>query len=237
MGLIELHKRRLSNKPKWYHILTTVSNNNTWCFHRFRLYTASSNTLLEARKPDGTVISRQLFRTPGYAWGGGFEMSAYFDLSSNIAKEPIQIWITGIGTSTFQQLYAVNAHAGSAVRYSGEDPNITGMTNAELRYVNMGVLKFDYDFSTSFVYIENQGLTKIDGGQSFRAKTLDISGNALPSSDIDDCMIGCDLSGGFTGNYKYSGGTNGLPTIASRAAYDALISKGWTITGTPPPTS
>ena len=229
-----------SSLPRtWYHLFSTTSSNNTWCFHRFRLYTANTDTLLEIRLADGTVLDKQLFRTPGYGWGGYFEMSAYFDLSSNTTNAEIEIWITGIPTgASFQQIYAVAAHAGSAVRYSGEDPNITGMSNAQLTYFNMGVLKFEYsDFATTNVYIENQGLTHIEGGRLFRGKTLDISGNALPSADIDDCIIGANISGGTNGYLKWSGGTNGLPTFASRAAYDSLSAKAWSLNGTAPPTS
>jgi len=215
----------------------TISSNNTWCFHRFRLYTANSITFAEARMADGTVIDRQLFSTPGYVWGGGFEASFYFDLSFNTANDPIEIWLINIPTgATFQQLYAVGAHAGLAVRYS-EDANITGMSNAQLTYLNMGLLKFTNGFSVSIVYLENQGLTKIDGGQEFRGKTLDISGNALPAADIDDCIIGADLSGGSSGYMDWSGGTNEVPTIASRPAYDRLVTKSWNLLGTAPPTT
>jgi len=184
------------------------------------------------------VLDTQLFRTPGYSWGGDFEASFLFDFSYNTGKEEIEIYIKGIGTANFQQLYAVNAHAGTAVRYT-EDPAAAGMTNAELSYINFNLIPFKYGGvgdTTVFTYIENQGLTSIGSPNQFFGKTLDISGNSLSSSDIDQIIIGCDNNGRSNGSLNYTGNTNN-PTFASRAAYDSLITKTWTVNGVAPPTS
>jgi hypothetical protein len=174
-------------------------------------------------------LDTQLFRTPGYGWGGDFEASFLFDFSYNTGKEEIEIFIKNIKASTFQQLYAVNAHAGSAVRYS-EDPAAAGMTNAELSYINFNLLPFKYggvSDTTVFVYLENQGLAGIGGADQFHGKTLDISGNSLSSTDIDQLVIGCDNNGRSNGYLKITG--NAARTAASDAAWASLGTKTWTL--------
>lgn len=220
--------KHLSN-ISWKLAFRTKSNKPNWCFHRFRLYTATDNTLVQARKLDGTVIDTQLFRTSGYSWGGGFEHSFLFDFSFNTPKDEIEIYIKGIGTSTFQQLYAVYGHAGSAVRYA-EDPAASGMTNAELSYINFDLIPFKHggvNDTTVFIYIENQGLTSIGGADQFYGKTLDISGNNLSSADIDQLVIGCSNNGRSNGYLKITG--NAPRTSVSDAAWADLGAKSWTL--------
>lgn len=213
----------------WKLAFKTKSSKPNWCFHRFRLYTATSKTLVQARKADGTVIDTQLFRTPGYSWGGTFEHSFLFDFSYNTGKEEISIYIRDIGTATFQQIYAVRAHAGSAVRWF-EDPAAVGMTNAELTYVNFDLMPFKYGGiydTTVFVYLENQGLTSIGGADKFFGKTLDISGNNLSSADIDKLVIGIFNNGRSNGYLKITG--NSPRTSASNTAWFGLANKSWNL--------
>lgn len=209
----------------------TKSSKPNWCFHRFRLYTADANTIVEARRPDGTILDTQLFRPVGSTWGGGFEHGFLFDFSYNTAKEDIEIYIRGIGSSKFQQVYAVYGHAGSAVRYA-EDPAASGMTNAELSYVNMELLKFDYGGTadaTTFVYLENQGLNSLGAGANqFFGKTINVSGNNLPSTEIDQLVLGCDNNGKSVAGYLNISG-NSPRTAASDAAWASLGTKGWNL--------
>ena len=57
--------------------------------------------------------------------------------------------------------------------------------------------------------------------------TIDLSGNNLSQTAVDDLMNALDKSGGIKGTVDISGGTNAIPTTSAVAS---LISKGWTIT-------
>lgn len=227
---IAASERKYVKPVTWTHVLSTVSEQPNWCFDRFRLYTADSQTVVQARRADGTLIDEQVFSDPNYGWGGDFEASFMFDFSYNTAKEEIKIYIANIPEgATFQQLYARDGHAGTAVRYS-EDPNAAGMAthDAELTYVNMGFFKFDYaDHNVVFVYLGWQNLHTIDGADQFHGRTLDVRNNSLPATTLDDILIGCDTIG-HSGGYLYLSGNNGR-TTASDAAHASLLSKSWTI--------
>jgi hypothetical protein len=89
------------------------------------------------------------------------------------------------------------------------------------------------DFSNQF---ENN-TSIFDNASEIKASTALFLNNNLDSSTYLDRIITLlDNNGKSNGTLDYSGSTNN-PSNASRAAYDSLISKGWTITGTPPPTS
>lgn len=216
----------------WTLILKTRSKQPNWCLNRFRLYTADSNTLVQARKPDGTVIDTQVFSDPNYTWGAAFEHSFMFNLSYNTTQHEVEIYITGVPVGAkFQQLYAMDAHAGTAVRYA-EDPAASGMGtyDAELTLVNFEFLRFDEGHpssTTSFVYIENENIHTILGADKFYGKTLDVSNNSLDSATIDSLIIGCDNQGRTNGYLKISG--NAARTSASNTAWTSLGNKGWTL--------
>jgi hypothetical protein len=221
----------------------TRSSKANWCFHRFRLFGLTQNadgstpgTFVQARKADGTIIDTQLFRSANYSWGQAYEHSFLFDLSFNTAKDEIEIYIGGVGDGKFDQLYAVYAHAGSAVRWA-EDPAASGMSNAELSYINFAFMKFSNGYpstTASIVYIENQSSPMtVAGPNQFHGHRLDIRNNGVSSAEIDQIIIGCDTQGRSNAYLSYEG--NSDPTNASRAAYDNLINRGWTITGNAPP--
>jgi len=227
MSLAILHRRRFQ-EPVYVPVFRTTSNSSNWCFNRFRLYTANVNTMVQARLADGTIIDTQQYRTSGYTWGGDFEASFLFDFSFNATNEEISIFITGIGAATFQQCYAYTGHAGTAVRWT-EDINIAeGISNAALKYVNMGLMKFNNTPEVCFVYLENQGIYEIEGADQFYGKTLELSNNNIPALTADEIIIGCDNNGMGVG-YLYLAGNNGR-TAASDAAWNSLTAKGWTLT-------
>jgi len=212
----------------WTLGLKTTSSSSNWCFNRFRLYTASTNTLVEARKADGTIIGRQLFRTAGYTWGADYEMSALFDFSFNTTNQEISIYFSGIGASTFMQLYAYTGHAGSAVRWS-EDANVTqSIINAKISFIDMGFFKFNNNPVDGFVYLENQGINEIANPREFYGRVLDLRNNNISAATADELFIGCDLNAHQTspGNLLLSG--NNGRTSASDAAAISLSNKGWT---------
>lgn len=67
-------------------------------------------------------------------------------------------------------------------------------------------------------------------------KFLRCDGNKLSSSDIDTIIIRMDANGFTDGTLNYSSQTPAAnPTHAALAAYNSLIGKGYTITGTAPP--
>lgn len=225
----------------WTMILKTDSSRSNWCFNRFRLFNHDSNTLVQARKPDGTLISEQLFHDPT-GWestygGASYEHNFIFDLSFNTTNEEIEIYIKGVPVGAkFSQLYAVNAHAGTAVRYQ-EDPAATGYTatsGADLTYINMDFLKFDQDPSGAFLYVEYQNLTDINSPYEFYGRVIDVSNNNLDSSDIDQLITGIDENGVQPSTI---GGAScilkidaGLRTLNSQASWNSLIDKGWQLT-------
>jgi hypothetical protein len=65
---------------------------------------------------------------------------------------------------------------------------------------------------------------------------IDLSGNNLPSADLDNIIITLDNNGLTDGTLDYSNQTGGAsPNIAvSGLAYNNLIAKGWTVTGNVP---
>ncbi len=226
MSLVILHRRR-NQAPEYIPVFKTTSNSSNWCFNRFRLYTASANTMVQARKADGTIISTQLYSDPAYTWGADYEASFLFDFSFNTTNEEISIFITGIGTAAFQQCYAYTGHAGSAVRWY-EDANITqGITNAQLKYVNLGFLKFNSTPDVCFVYMENQGIYEIDGADQFYGKLLDVRNNNIPALTADQIIKGCNNNGMGVGTL-YLSGNNGR-TAASDADWNSLVAKGWNL--------
>jgi len=61
-------------------------------------------------------------------------------------------------------------------------------------------------------------------------KIMDVSGNAIPSSSINNALIGLDNAGAFSGTFDSSGGTNGAPTGSGTTAVTSLQGKAWTVT-------
>lgn len=224
-----LHRRRLSQAKNWTLIFKTTSNSSNWCFNRFRLYSPTADTLVEARKADGEIISRQSYRAVGYTWGSEYEASFLFDLSFNTTNSEISIFITEMDNAKFQQCYAYTGHAGSAVRWT-EDTNITqGITNTQLKYINLGVLKFDSDPINGFVYMENQGISEIDGADQFYGRVLDLQNNNISAATADQLIIGCDNNAyqGSGGNLLLAG-NNGRTSISDNA-WNNLLAKKWTL--------
>jgi len=216
-------------------MLKTTSSNANWCMDRFRLYTPDSNTLVQARKPNGDIIGTQLFHDPNYSgWSPApYEHTFKFDLSFNTTNDEIEIFVIGKTTAMkFQQLYAADGHATTGVRW-GVDPGASGISNAQISYVNLDFLRFDYGASTSFVYLENQGLTTIIGADEYYGRVIDVSGNNISSGDIDHLIVGIDNNGVQPSNV--GGATcrlqikSGLRTSTSTTAWNNLSTKGWSL--------
>lgn len=217
-------------------MLKTTSNSSTWCFDRFRLYTADIGTMVQLRKENGVVLATKKFHDTKYfsVWNyASYDHTFFFDLSFNTNNDEISLFVTGKDTTMkFQQLYATDNHAGSGVRW-GVDDNLTTITNAQVSYLNMDFLRFDQDSSAGFVYLENQGLSTIIGADKFFGRVLYINGNNLTSADIDQVIVGIDNNGvqpsTVGGQACILQIDAGLRTSASASAWSSLTTKGWTL--------
>jgi hypothetical protein len=224
MNLRELDRRRVLAivEPVFEVMGKTNSNSASWAFDRFRLYTADSNTYVQIKDHNGTIIGEQLFHSGGGWTTNKFEHDFLFDLSGNTGNHEWEILIKGIPPSAkFKQIYSNPTGFGST---RGKD--------ADLTYWNLDKANPINDSTTeAYLRLENQPLTLLDGALNVKAKYIYVQNTLLSPSNIDDLIIGAD-------NYGITGGTlnyNGLsPTSASKAAYDNLIAKSWTITGAVP---
>jgi hypothetical protein len=211
---------------------TTDSQATNYCLDRFRLQPYSGTAYAQLRKPDGTVLSTQLFHDVNASWTGyaNYDHTFMFDLSWNTSKGDAEIWVSyDSSTQTFQQIYATDGHAGTAVRWGNHaghsDPAAAGMVNGGITSVNFETLKFGGD--GTHLWLDNQGMKRIIGGLSCKAQYIRINGNPIiPSADIDNLIIGCDNFGRTSGTLKIDSGKR---TSTSTTAWNNLQSKGWTL--------
>jgi len=82
----------------------------------------------------------------------------------------------------------------------------------------------------------NHNITNLLFSNNPLISNIDLSGNNLPDSEIDDLLNEVNSYGTSNGTINYSSQTGGgVPTaIGSGTAYNNLISRGWTLTGASP---
>ena len=216
-------------QPTWNFRLfcKTISNSASWGFDRFRLSGPKWYTRIQVRRPDGTVLAERMFSS-----SGSYEHDFSFDLSENVNKDEYLVYIGGVpaGGNYFQQNYAYPSGYSATTGKNAEitywdlnEVNIGGDTS----YNNDGRLKW-----------ENQPLYEIRGLHLAKATKWYIQNCQLSGALIDELLIGLYTNQindpNNTKIINYSGNA-GIPTEASREAYDWLIANGWSITGQAPP--
>jgi len=150
-------------------------------------------------------------------------------LSFNVNNDALHICITGGPINAkFSQVYAYPTGYGGT---RGKNAELTSwhfaMVNPHVNADNTG---------NAYLRFENQNIINPVIPEQINANNIKFQNNNLWDGDIDKILIALDLNGLSNGILDYSG--NSKPaTVAGRPAYDNLISKGWTITGTPPPTT
>jgi hypothetical protein len=117
--------------------------------------------------------------------------------------------------------------------------DFTGMESLEELTIRTNAIQNALDISTVpllwelFAYA-NPLLTTLDVSQNPLLTWVWIADDGLSSSEIDQIIIDLDTHGLSNGTLNYIGNP-GSPTSGSYNAYNALVAKNWTITGTAPP--
>jgi len=226
----------------WNFLGYTRSNSSAWGFDRFRLFHPNGNTKI-ALVDYISYISNQNLINPTYGIqkfhsGGGwttdsFEHDFTFDLSGNVNNDLIMIFISGIPDGAeFQQIYA-SPTGFSKTRGKNADLYSWDFKNGNTG-INVGGFETSIRMDSQTTGLRGLGL---DENTKLYATTLKFDDNDLSDFyELDYLIIAADNGGQSNGNLNYSN-IGQIPSNASRAAYDSLISRGWTITGTPPPIS
>jgi hypothetical protein len=233
-------------------------NNTAWGFDRWRLYypentmvalaraqTACDNTELyydestgRAYYIGGEVYQPQLFHSGGGWTNDVFEHDFTFDLSAIPTADPNEEYTTELyiliknipEEAEFQQIYAT--------------PTGYGATRGK----NANIISWDFNLFGVGENVGGSSTSILFGGQPLdyfflvtstfpiKAKTIDFSNCQFDGAELDELLQCVDLGGVSNGTLKYNGNLD-PPSANGRPYYDNLISRGWTITGTPPPTS
>lgn len=225
-------------KSKWYLLCDTVSNSNNWGFDRLRLYYPNGITMAgvftenigfdnDDSREGALVIPDSLVpvQFSKFSSDNEFEHDFGFDLSFNTSNARVYIGICEIPRdSEFTQVYAYPTGFSETWNRSAD------LYSFQLKICNPeNFLRLENQANLLYVYVPDSGIVNAD--------FVRLDGTKIVSDHIDDIIIGCSLNGKINGELNYSNNLSGnTPTVASRSAYDSLISKGWTITGTAPPT-
>lgn len=236
--MMQAIKQSRSATPYWKYLAVTESKSTTFGFDRFRIYGDTSNLKIAifrnntAFEPttgkllDGEFISEQPFHSGGGWTASGFEHDFTFDLSAETGDIVIaiknynptvhlcsQVYAFPSGFSATRgknsQIYRWNFHT------INPNPNADGTGNSIIRF-NGGTLN-NFNAPSQITTTKNY-----------------LTNCVFTSSEIDEFIIKLDANGQSNGVLEYNNSFQN-PTVASRSAYDSLITKGWTITGTPPP--
>jgi len=227
-------QRRDSLQDVWYQFAMTSSISSNWAFDRLRLYTANTNTKVGLFNASGgantdaqgrtvlntvDLIVQQPFHS-GEGWtSADYEHDFTFDLSTIGGN--LKVAISGVPTGAdFTQIYS----------------NPTGYGSTRGKDADISFWYFGGCNPTDYLRLENQPLYYIylDNSNIVKALHVRVDGTNLYNTHLDKLLIGLNNNGKSNGTLNYSGRT---VTVGGRVAYDNLISKGWTITGTPPPIS
>lgn len=94
------------------------------------------------------------------------------------------------------------------------------------------------NFGITTLIFENHNITTFNASNNPDLRSISLKGNALNSAQMDSLIIYADNQGINNGVLDYSNQTNSdSPTSASTTAYENLVTKGWNISGNPPPLS
>ena len=217
-------------QPTWNFRLfcKTISNSADWGFDRFRLSGPKWYTRIQVRRPDGSVLGERMFNS-----AGSYEHDFSFDLSENVNKDEYEVYIGGVPTSGnyFQQCYAYPS--GYSATYG---------RNAEITYWDFNEVNIGGDITHNQdgrIKWENQPLSEVRGLHKAVATKWYIQNSQWTGAMIDELLIGLyanqvnDPNNSMIINYS---GNPGVPTNASREAWEWLTSVEWQITGQEPPT-
>lgn len=240
MRIKELNRVR---KNRWYVAFKTdvsLLTNSEFFFDRWRIYgntksmkVAAFNDTANTSKTDAKgryidypdELSEMIGSPQLFSSNGGYEHDFTLDLSTASTSEVI-ICVSGFPENLdMTQIYT--SPTGFAA---------TRNKNAQLKDIYLKQVN-----PSDYLRLDNQpgiivssDLTP-SGQTTINALNVLINNSNIPSNVVDNIIIYTDRNGKSNGVLNYSG--NSAPTTNSRAAYDSLISKGWTITGTVPPTS
>ncbi len=230
----------------WFALGYTKSNSANWGFDRFRIYTSKWYTRVGVFSytdyvnngvvdPNGQI--RIINKVPTYgskvfASNGSFEHDFFFDLSANVNNDQLAIAICGLPTDyEVQQIYATPRGYSASTGRSAE------LTSWLFSTVNCTLL--GGGVTSSLVFRNNTAFTELLWNDNTRtpklfAKSMEFQNCGLVTFELDKLITWTDAGGQINGTLNYSGNPNN-PSANSKTAYDNLINKGWTITGTPPP--
>jgi len=237
----DLHRVR---KNRWYvsfYVNATLLTNNEFYFDRWRIYANTKGMRVAAFNDtasrvtgdnkgryivESDVNSEMIGTSKLFSSTGAFEHDFILDVSTRTTPTII-IAISGFDIQNdMTQVYA------SPTGFSATRNKNAQIQKCFLRQIN----------PTNFLRLDNQSNLTIGGdlfpsSSAIQIKALNVQVNNSGMVDwaVDNAIIYTDQGGKSNGYLNYSGNAN--PTVNSRAAYDSLISKGWTITGTAPPTS
>lgn len=241
MQAIKQSALRCNNR--WYIVGQIVGQGNTaWALDRWRLYYPKATTQVGIFYDFGTVSSdngRQYkMITPDlvapFHAGGGWTTSTYehdftFDLSADTANCYLAIKCIP-STAGFQQIYAGASGYGAS---RGKNANMFSWDFSIVNTVaNIG------GADSSLIFKNQSSFQVLDWKDNLTtptlyAKTLLFENCNINQANLDKLIIWTERGGISNGTLNYSGNP-GIPSNASKAAYDALIARGWTITGTAP---
>lgn len=197
----------------------TRSASAAWGFDRLRLFNPKWHTKIQIRRPDGTVLATQDFRSVP-----SFEHDFSFDLSENVANDEYLVYVAGV---------PVGAAFNQAFAYPTGYSATTGK-NAELTYWDFSQVNIVFSGTSGRIRFENNPITNIDGASLLAAAEINFSNCQLDAETLADAIIGLDNSGISNGTFSYSGNL-AAPAERALAAYNNLKDvKAWVMNGAVP---
>lgn len=197
----------------------TVSKSANWGFDRFRCYSPKWHTLIQVRRPNGTVVDTQEFSSTN-----NFEHDFSFDLSENINNDEYSVYIAGVPASAqFNQAYAYPTGYSAT---TGKNAELTYWDFSEVNIVQSGA-------SEGRIRFENNPITSLGGVLLLEAIEVNVSNCNLDAETLADMLIGLDNSEKTDGTFIYSGNSE-PPAERAQGAWDSLSAKNWTLTGDEP---
>lgn len=233
--------RIIDNKRvrKWYKLFEIRNVDSGWDFDSFRISGNTSKIEVAIAAKNNLPPSLRTGRDSygDYIYGSGFNDVQKFSVSGeqhdfklNFNGLDYSFYISGLADSNNIIEVAKNTSEGTFSDINMWIPN-NGIYAEKLELKNQNLSSTGLWFGLYDSYNIYTQSTYVDISNSRRCEP----------NDIDAIIININNAGNSNGTLIYTGinfnGTPTYPTNESRAAYDSLTSKGWTITGTAPPTS
>jgi hypothetical protein len=222
MRVIDLHRRKRRIDNNWYWVTVTNGAQSNFFFDSFIIPNSSGikvglfdTSAPRTQEKNGTsyIVSGDPVMYQDFCNDGTDEHTFNFAVA-----QPYILAFKGFRTDTYADTVVAGANA--------------DLADWELDTLD---IKNILDFSGQFQ--PYTGL--LSNALAINADYISFKDCNLPTFEfdyIDDFIILTDAGGRSNVTLDYSGNI-AEPTFASRAAYDNIISRGGTITGTPPPTS